>query len=75
MTMLEIFLAQDPVIKYSYDDKGGVVAVEYHDFESDIPDSALVSYHKGDNTNTFKAVNLNGDGVGLLDKSVAGTQC
>ena len=72
MKMLEIFISQDPVIKYSYD--GEVVYTYCHDFESDVPEAAYFKYTTGITENTFTKVALNGDGVGLLNKMQSGKQ-
>ena len=72
MNMLEIFIAQDPVIKYSYD--GETVYTYAHDFESDVPESAYFKYNTGIAENTFTQMVLNGQGVGFLNKAQAGKQ-
>ncbi len=74
MRMLEIFIDLDPVIKYSYDEANGVPSVRYHEFDSGVPDSALVKYTTGIADNTFTAVDLEGNGVGLINKGTAGAQ-
>lgn len=72
MRMLEIFISQDPVIKYSYD--GEVVYTYCHDFESGLPESAYYKYNTGIAENTFSQVKLDGMNVGLLNKGQSGKQ-
>ena len=68
MRILEILLALDPVIKYSYD--GDAPVTEYHDYEADVPPSSyMIPTMNGKAGNTFTQVTLNGNGVGLLNKT------
>ena len=68
MRYLEILLAQQPVIKYSYDAEA---AVKYHDFEDGLPASYITFVNNSLAENTFTAVTLNGDGVGFMSKQGA----
>ena len=67
MRAIQIFMDQDPVIKYSYGESDA--ATEYHDYEADIPGSVHLKYTNNNvASNTFTQVNLNGNGVGVLNK-------
>ena len=72
MHMLEIFISQDPVIKYSYD--GEVVYTYAHDFESGLPEDAYYKYNTGIAENTFTQVKFDNMNVGLLNKGQSGKQ-
>ncbi len=72
MRALEIFISQDPVIKYSYD--GETADVEYHDYEADVPAAKYLKFTSSITDNTFTQVHLDGNGVGLLNKVNDGAQ-
>ena len=67
MKALEIFLALDPVIKYSYDE--GTASTEVHDYEVDIPGTGHLKLTMGSKGNTFTQTTLGENGVGMLNKT------
>ena len=67
MRMLEVFMEQQPVIKYSYDKKVAVDKV--HDYETDLPDTNYLKPNGVTADNKFIQTTLNNDGVALMDKT------
>ena len=72
MKALEIFIALDPVIKYSYDEESA--SAEVHDYEADIPGSGYLKMTMGSAGNTFTQTKIGENGVGVLNKTDNGYQ-
>ncbi len=75
MRMLEIFLSQQAVIKYSYDESAGSGAVEHFDFEDSLPESKyLIVTNRNVPENNLSVVKLGDRGVGLVSKPTQNAQ-
>lgn len=72
MRMLELFISQSPVIKYSYEGESGI---ESFDFEDELPHSSYLSISdNGKLENNLTSVKLGDRGVGKITKFTKGAQ-